>query len=75
MSRSSEGVLKQESCCVNSKNPLPLGRGVGQQNPKRLDLAMTVQLSGNVNIISIDLNQIFRKKQRKPRTSGRGQQH
>jgi hypothetical protein len=30
MARSSEGVKKQESCCVNSKNPLSLGRGVGQ---------------------------------------------
>lgn len=29
---------------------------INDQNPKRLDISMTVQLSGNVNIISIDLN-------------------
>jgi phage tail sheath gpL-like len=29
---------------------------ISDQNPKRLDVSMTVQLSGNVNIISIDLN-------------------
>lgn len=30
--------------------------GINEQNPKRLDLATTVQLSGNTNIISVDLN-------------------
>jgi len=30
--------------------------GINGSNPKRLDLSMTVQLSGNSNIISIDLN-------------------
>lgn len=30
--------------------------GINESNPKRLDLALTVQLSGNVNIISVDLN-------------------
>lgn len=30
--------------------------GINSQNPKRLDIALTVQLSGNVNIISIDFN-------------------
>lgn len=30
--------------------------GINEQNPKRLDLAVTVQLSGNTNIISVDLN-------------------
>jgi phage tail sheath gpL-like len=29
---------------------------VNSQNPKRLDLSTTVQLSGNTNIISVDLN-------------------
>ena len=29
---------------------------INDQNPKRLDLVTTVQLSGNSNIISIDLN-------------------
>jgi phage tail sheath gpL-like len=29
---------------------------ISDQNPKRLDIAWTVQLSGNTNIISIDLN-------------------
>lgn len=30
--------------------------GINSQNPKRLDLNITVQLSGNTNIISADLN-------------------
>lgn len=30
--------------------------GVNTQNPKRLDAAMSLQLSGNANIISVDLN-------------------
>lgn len=30
--------------------------GISAQNPKRLDLSTTVQLSGNTNIISVDLN-------------------
>jgi phage tail sheath gpL-like len=30
--------------------------GISTSNPKRLDVALTVQLSGNANIISIDLN-------------------
>lgn len=30
--------------------------GINEGNPKRLDVAFTVQLSGNTNIISIDLN-------------------
>lgn len=30
--------------------------GINGTNPKRLDAAMTVQLSGNTNVISIDLN-------------------
>lgn len=30
--------------------------GINAQNPKRLDLATVVQLSGNTNIISVDLN-------------------
>jgi phage tail sheath gpL-like len=30
--------------------------GINESNPKRLDLATTVQLSGNTNIISIDFN-------------------
>jgi phage tail sheath gpL-like len=30
--------------------------GINASNPKRLDLALTVQLSGNSNIISVDLN-------------------
>ena len=29
---------------------------INEQNPKRLDVSVTVQLSGNVNIMSIDLN-------------------
>tara|TARA_R110000772_G_scaffold268728_1_gene398242 strand:+ start:9575 stop:11089 length:1515 start_codon:yes stop_codon:yes gene_type:complete len=29
---------------------------INEQNPKRLDVATTVQLSGNTNIISVDLN-------------------
>jgi len=29
---------------------------INAQNPKRLDLSITVQLSGNANIISVDLN-------------------
>ena len=29
---------------------------INDQNPKRLDVVTTVQLSGNANIISIDLN-------------------
>lgn len=29
---------------------------ISEQNPKRLDIALTVQLSGNTNIISVDLN-------------------
>lgn len=29
---------------------------ISEQNPKRLDVALTVQLSGNTNIISVDLN-------------------
>jgi len=29
---------------------------INEQNPKRLDVALTVQLSGNTNIISVDLN-------------------
>jgi len=29
---------------------------ISDQNPKRLDIALTVQLSGNTNIISVDLN-------------------
>lgn len=29
---------------------------INDQNPKRLDISITVQLSGNTNIISIDLN-------------------
>lgn len=29
---------------------------ISDQNPKRLDVSLTVQLSGNTNIISIDLN-------------------
>lgn len=29
---------------------------INEQNPKRLDVAITVQLSGNSNIISVDLN-------------------
>lgn len=29
---------------------------ISEQNPKRLDIALTLQLSGNTNIISIDLN-------------------
>lgn len=29
---------------------------INAQNPKRLDLAVTIQLSGNTNIISMDLN-------------------
>ena len=29
---------------------------INESNPKRLDLAFTVQLSGNTNIISVDLN-------------------
>lgn len=29
---------------------------INSQNPKRLDLSITVQLSGNANIISVDLN-------------------
>lgn len=29
---------------------------INSQNPKRLDIAFTVQLSGNTNIISIDFN-------------------
>ncbi len=29
---------------------------INEQNPKRLDLSITVQLSGNTNIISVDLN-------------------
>lgn len=30
--------------------------GINEQNPKRLDLRTTVQLSGNTNIISVDLD-------------------
>ena len=30
--------------------------GINAQNPKRLDVAFTVQLSGNTNIVSIDLD-------------------
>ena len=30
--------------------------GINSTNPKRLDVATTVQLSGNTNIISVDLN-------------------
>ncbi|MAL49661.1 MAG: phage tail protein [Methylophaga sp.] len=30
--------------------------GINDQNPKRLDVSTTVQLSGNTNIISVDLN-------------------
>ena len=30
--------------------------GINESNPKRLDLTTTVQLSGNTNIISVDLN-------------------
>jgi len=30
--------------------------GINSQNPKRLDVSLTVQLSGNTNIISVDLN-------------------
>ena len=30
--------------------------GINESNPKRLDIAFTVQLSGNANIISIDFN-------------------
>ena len=30
--------------------------GINASNPKRLDVALTVQLSGNSNIISVDLN-------------------
>lgn len=33
-----------------------LQAGINAGNPKRLDLSVTVQLSGNVNIISVDLN-------------------
>jgi hypothetical protein len=29
---------------------------INDQNPKRLDVSTTVQLSGNTNIISVDLN-------------------
>jgi hypothetical protein len=29
---------------------------ISSQNPKRLDVAMVVQISGNANIISVDLN-------------------
>ena len=29
---------------------------INSQNPKRLDVELTVQLSGNTNIISVDLN-------------------
>jgi len=30
--------------------------GISESNPKRLDIAFTVQISGNVNILSIDFN-------------------
>lgn len=30
--------------------------GINESNPKRLDLSMTVQISGNTNIVSVDLN-------------------
>ncbi len=30
--------------------------GINETNPKRLDVSVTVQLSGNTNIISVDLN-------------------
>lgn len=33
-----------------------LEAGINGANPKRLDMAMTVQLSGNTNIVSVDLN-------------------
>ena len=46
-----EAIISDPATAKNS-----IIAGINESNPKRLDLAVTVQLSGNANIISVDLD-------------------